>query len=777
MDDPSSRAPNPDILIVPGVRKIRKRRESAPNKTQTGIRMDQIHKIAGVFRKYRQMTQTLQQRIATIEEDLAFTDGQIVRLQKSVEYTEGKLLENHKQLKLNLDNYSKNVASIVDFGHKFEDVKAVQSAQSLKLKTVDRNKEKLHALEVAIGEQSASLNLRFADVSDSQASLMHKFEVSKENFNTNLFTIESSIKYMNETYTRETKWIKERADKLKKIVDESDENVDLKLSILENRLKPEILEWKTKHFEALKRLGGQVGAIQKESDASKKLFDDIIEDYTSIAAKTDDIRKTVSNHDDHLTKQEVKIEAILEDSTSLTNDLADVKMTLHENLSDLKSVSAANKNDLASMKDKFNSLYKSMETMTNGEEFVAQLAKIERVVSLSNSTLLSSLSDAKQKFVELKAEYEADLKQLSNSLTITESKLSANIAQQVKKIELEFMMLNSDVRNQLKSASESAKIEMQKMHKPGDFSRLSTRVSAIENTHLEAQEQFQQALEGMNAYDIEQKIVLSRLNSTLASLALASGSLKTRMISSDETVAKLSTELGKASDSQGELTGKVLRLENSLEAFTKSAKTHVHEYLHEKLKTLENKELDIQAEVIKLKELVADAEQELDRVKSLEAVFKENVDSSVRRLRQEFDGLKNAREIADFRLERQVADRISDFQKSLLDDRGSEKALKMIANRTRELSESIRQEIEDLQEEFVRLESSLTERSEQLERNSSRLARTLQSSAVDAVRRNNDESSKMTSLRSDIDSLTLVATRQAGTFEELLSAAVLKEAA
>ena len=101
----------------------------------------------------------------------------------------------------------------------------------------------------------------------------------------------------------------------------------------------------------------------------------------------------------------------------------------------------------------------------------------------------------------------------------------------------------------------------------------------------------------------------------------------------------------------------------------------------------------------------------------------------------------------------------------------------MIANRTRELSESVRQEIEDLQEEFVRLESSLTERSEQLERNSSRLARTLQSSTVDAVRRNNDASSKMTSLRSDIDSLTLVATRQAGTFEELLSAAVLKEAA
>ena len=111
---------------------------------------------------------------------------------------------------------------------------------------------------------------------------MHKFEISKENFHTNLFTIESSIKYMNETYTRETNWIKERADKLKKAVDESDENVDLKLSILENRLKPEILEWKTKHFEALKQLGGEVSAIKEESDENKKLFDDIIEDYTSI---------------------------------------------------------------------------------------------------------------------------------------------------------------------------------------------------------------------------------------------------------------------------------------------------------------------------------------------------------------------------------------------------------------------------------------------------------------------------------------------------------------
>ena len=128
----------------------------------------------------------------------------------------------------------------------------------------------------------------------------------------------------------------------------------------------------------------------------------------------------MSSHDDHLKKQEVKIESILEGSTSLTNDLADVKMTLHEKLSELSSVSATNRNDLATMKDKFNSLYKSMETMTNGEEFVAQLAKIERVVSLSNSTLLSSLSDAKQKFVELKAEYETDLKQLSNSLTITD---------------------------------------------------------------------------------------------------------------------------------------------------------------------------------------------------------------------------------------------------------------------------------------------------------------------------------------------------------------------
>ena len=106
--------------------------------------------------------------------------------------------------------------------------------------------------------------------------------MSTENFLTNLFTIESSIKYLNETYSRETTWIKERVDKLKKAVDESDENVDLKISILENRLKPEILEWKTKHFEILKRLDGEVGAMKKKSDENKKLFDDIIEDYTSI---------------------------------------------------------------------------------------------------------------------------------------------------------------------------------------------------------------------------------------------------------------------------------------------------------------------------------------------------------------------------------------------------------------------------------------------------------------------------------------------------------------
>ncbi|CAG5095847.1 Oidioi.mRNA.OKI2018_I69.XSR.g14366.t1.cds [Oikopleura dioica] len=145
------------------------------------------------------------------------------------------------------------------------------------------------------------------------------------------------------------------------------------------------------------------------------------------------MRKKIDSHDDYLTNQGVKIEALTEDSTSLSNDLADIKMTVHENLSNLKLVAGQNKNDLDAMKEKFNSLYKSMETMTNGEEFVAQLAKIERVVSLSNSTVLSSLSDAKQKILELKTEYETDLKKLTNSLSITESKLSASIAQQVKK--------------------------------------------------------------------------------------------------------------------------------------------------------------------------------------------------------------------------------------------------------------------------------------------------------------------------------------------------------
>ncbi|CAG5095849.1 Oidioi.mRNA.OKI2018_I69.XSR.g14367.t1.cds [Oikopleura dioica] len=259
----------------------RKRRESPPNNTRKLL--DQIHKIAGVFRKYKQTNQAMQQRISSIEDDILNMHNDLGKLQKSVQYTEGKLLENHKQLKLNLENYSKNAASIVEFGHKIEDVKAAQNSQSLKLKTVDNNKDKIYSLEVAIGEQTANFNRRFLEVSESQANLMRKFETSTENFLTNIFTIESSVKYLNETYSRETTWVKERVDKLKKAVDESDQNVDLKLSILENRIKPEILEWKTKHFEILKRLDGDVTAIQKKAGENRKLFDDIIEDYTSIA--------------------------------------------------------------------------------------------------------------------------------------------------------------------------------------------------------------------------------------------------------------------------------------------------------------------------------------------------------------------------------------------------------------------------------------------------------------------------------------------------------------
>ena len=100
------------------------------------------------------------------------------------------------------------------------------------------------------------------------------------------------------------------------------------------------------------------------------------------------------------------------------------------------------------------------------------------------------------------------------------------------------MMLNSDVRNQLKSASESAKIEMQKMHKSGDFSRLSTRVSAIENTQLESEEKINEQLESVDAHVVEQKILLSRFNSTLASLALANVGIKSRILASDEIVTK-----------------------------------------------------------------------------------------------------------------------------------------------------------------------------------------------------------------------------------------------
>ena len=180
-------------------------------------------------------------------------------------------------------------------------------------------------------------------------------------------------------------------------------------------------------------------------------------------------------------------------------------------------------------------------------------------------------------------------------------------------------------------------------------------------------------------------------------------------------------------------------------------------------------------EIRKLKELVADAEQELDRVKSLEIVFKENVDSSVRRLRQEFEGLKNARDIADFRLEQKVQDKMDELQKNLNDERGSETLLKIFANRTSILSDNVKTEIQDLQEELSRLESIFMERNDEIKQNTTALARTVQTSIVDAVRRDNDVSSKMSSLRSDLDSLTLVATRQAGTYEERLNAAVLKE--
>ncbi|CAG5095845.1 Oidioi.mRNA.OKI2018_I69.XSR.g14365.t1.cds [Oikopleura dioica] len=312
------------------------------------------------------------------------------------------------------------------------------------------------------------------------------------------------------------------------------------------------------------------------------------------------------------------------------------------------------------------------------------------------------------------------------------------------------------------------------MYQSGDFSRLSTRVLSLENAQLEAREDNQEKLARVDDMMDGHRMMLNRFNGTLATLTMNKALLNGKLDDFSEGISKLVLALSETTDKQGALTEKVLRMENSFDAFTKSAKTHVHEYLHAKLKTLETKELVIQNEVRKLKELVADAEQELDRVKSLEIVFKENVDSSVRRLRQEFEGLKNARDIADFRLEQKVQDKMDELQKNLNDERGSETLLKIFANRTSILSDNIKTEIQDLQEELSRLESIFMERNDEIKQNTTALARTVQSSIVDAVRRENDVSSKMNSLRSDLDSLTLVATRQAGTYEERLNAAVLK---
>jgi len=212
-----------------------------------------------------------------------------------------------------------------------------------------------------------------------------------------------------------------------------------------------------------------------------------------------------------------------------------------------------------------------------------------------NLKILNIFVEIERSVKKLEDDHTSNIDDLTDSITLLEKQATDKIDKEIKKIELEFMVLNADVRNEMKTKETSLKKNIdQTKGIIGDIDQLIVKNDALEQTQQQMTSTIAQQsskLSTLSSHMTDRNEEISRkilsLNVSTTELALKNTAVTKTLSELNDEIDAEAMERNNMKLKMADESGKLLRLDDKFNHFEREANEHIHTTIENRLNVLE----------------------------------------------------------------------------------------------------------------------------------------------------------------------------------------------
>lgn len=251
------------MIFAPPIRRNRRDTSGQP------VLIKQIYQLADFFRKMQQKNRDLKRNVEAIRNKIPTLETDIHGLNEKLTTSDEKILVNQRQLTKNLDAFNEHSSLIMDHDHDLSKLQQSQVKNEKQFEIVTNNTNRIIQLDEIFDEHEISITNKFERVDGRLLGFQGLIKTNEDDVDTRLLLIDSGLRFFNDTVYRDQKHSMERIRSIREELSEFNINIDLKVSILENQLRPEIENSKKRNEKFAIDLSEEMSSLAQVMDKNR----------------------------------------------------------------------------------------------------------------------------------------------------------------------------------------------------------------------------------------------------------------------------------------------------------------------------------------------------------------------------------------------------------------------------------------------------------------------------------------------------------------------------